>query len=200
MIDINQKGVYEIDKTDNYGNVTVKGELIIKSDINVENLNSKGEITSDKIIKCSNVCNLKGKVKLDSIEADSIKIHGRIRAKSIKGNSIKILSSRNSKIDLVSGKEIFIKNGTNDEENEKIMNSILKFIKVDIEYKAKKEIAIFEVEEISGNNIELIGITASVVRGENIIVGAGCNIERVIYNNSIKVDDNAQVTKIVGER
>lgn len=193
MKSVNERGTYEINVEECYENINIKGELSINTNINVENLTVKGEIISDRFIKCNNICNLKGKIKLKNIEANILKTHGRINAKKIKGNNIKIISSRNSKIEELLGDEILIKNGTNDEENEKNMQSILKLFKIDIEYKEKKEKTTFKIDKISGGNIELIGITSTVVIGNNIIIGVGCKIEQVRYTNSIKIDDNAQV-------
>jgi len=193
MDNVNIKGNYEINDSKKYGDIVIKGDFIVNADIQVENLNAKGETTSNSDINCSGFCNLKGKIKLNTINANTIKIKGKIIANKIEASDVDIVSSRNSNIKEVSGKSILIKNGTNDSENEEFMNSILKLFKVNTEYNAPKTKTIFEVDKIVGDNIELIGISSKEVTGKNVIIGEGCNIDKVYYSETVRIDENSIV-------
>lgn len=193
MENLNIKGNYEINDSKKYGDIVIKGDFIVNADIQVENLNAKGETTSNSDINCRGFCNLKGKIKLNTIKANTIKIKGKIIAHTIEASDVNIVSSRNSNIREVSGKSILIKNGTNDSENEEFMNSILKLFKVNTDYKSPKTKTIFEVDKIVGDNIELIGISSKEVTGKNVIIGEGCNIDSVYYSETLQIDENSIV-------
>lgn len=193
MNNLNIKGDYEINDSEKYDDIIVKGNLIVNSDMKVKNLNIKGETMSNRFIECDGFCNLKGKINLNYIKANIIRIKGRVIANRIEANSLNIVSSRNSEIKEVKGKTIVIKNGTNDKENEKVMNSILELFKINIEYKATKNPTIFQVDKIVGDDIELIGISSKEVIGKNIIIGEGCNIDKIYYSDTVKIDKNATI-------
>ena len=53
------------------------------------------------------------------------------------------------------------------------------------------------VELIEGDEVDLENTTASVVRGNHVIIGAGCHIERVEYRTSIAKHPSAQVNEEV---
>lgn len=50
-----------------------------------------------------------------------------------------------------------------------------------------------EVETIEGEDIDLESTKAELVRGRNVVIGAGCEIERVEYSGTLTVDKAAKV-------
>jgi cytoskeletal protein CcmA (bactofilin family) len=48
-------------------------------------------------------------------------------------------------------------------------------------------------ESIEGDQVELAGVTAQVVRGTNVVIGAGCDIQQVEYTETCTVDSDAKV-------
>jgi len=57
-------------------------------------------------------------------------------------------------------------------------------------------LGILETELIEGHDILLEWTRAKTVRGKQIVIGEGCEIERVEYSESLEVDESARV----GER
>ncbi len=49
------------------------------------------------------------------------------------------------------------------------------------------------VEEIEADEIYLEYTKCKVVRGNNIIIGEGCNIEKIEYNNELEVNEKSIV-------
>lgn len=54
-----------------------------------------------------------------------------------------------------------------------------------------------ETDLIEGNNIELEGTKAKVVRGENIFIGADCEIDLIEYSGSLKNNKGSLVRDII---
>jgi hypothetical protein len=55
----------------------------------------------------------------------------------------------------------------------------------------------FITESVEGDNIYLEGTTTKVVRGNNVIIGKGCYVEKVEYSGEIKIIDGGIVEKQV---
>jgi hypothetical protein len=54
-----------------------------------------------------------------------------------------------------------------------------------------------EVETIEGEEIDIEGTKADLVRGRNVVIGSGCEIERVEYSGTLTVDKTAKVEEQV---
>jgi hypothetical protein len=52
-------------------------------------------------------------------------------------------------------------------------------------------------ESMEGDNVCLEGTTANIVRGNNVTIGKGCNINRVEYSGEIKIINGGKVGKQV---
>lgn len=59
---------------------------------------------------------------------------------------------------------------------------------------AKKEL---KVQQIEGKSIYLERVNAKYVKGENVIVGPNCNIEKIYYQNKISIDQDSKVISTV---
>jgi hypothetical protein len=49
------------------------------------------------------------------------------------------------------------------------------------------------VETIEADEIDLVATTAKMVRGREVKIGAGCDLARVEYSESLTVDPKAKV-------
>lgn len=82
---------------------------------------------------------------------------------------------------------------------DKVVDDIVKIgekIKINIESNFDEERhTTLEVDTIEGDEIYLEYTKASVVRGKNITIGPGCEIEKVEYSDSLEVDEEAHVVK-----
>lgn len=58
---------------------------------------------------------------------------------------------------------------------------------------AKPAVGILLCDSIEGDTVELTGVQADIVRGTNVIIHGGCQIQRVEYSDSCIVDDDATV-------
>ncbi|WP_066823116.1 polymer-forming cytoskeletal protein [Clostridium tepidiprofundi] len=54
-----------------------------------------------------------------------------------------------------------------------------------------------ECDVIEGDSIFLENTTADIVRGNDIVIGYGCDIERVEYRNNLEIIDGGEVSKKV---
>ena len=54
-------------------------------------------------------------------------------------------------------------------------------------------LCVLEAELIEGEEIDLQATKAGVVRGRNVVIGPGCEIERVEYSGSLMVAPEAKV-------
>ena len=52
---------------------------------------------------------------------------------------------------------------------------------------------VLKAELIEGEEIDLQATRAELVRGRNVVIGPGCEIERVEYSGSLMVDPSAKV-------
>lgn len=195
MKNINERGDVCINEYGEYDKISVKGNLECKSKIKVNNLDIKGEINSELDIESLGKINLKGKANLNNIDCNYFKIHGRIKANEIRGNDIKVISSRNSYIKCLHGKEILIKNGTNTEENTKVMNFILDKLNIDLKYEQKKEDSIFKIDEIYGGRIELHNIEVNTIIADELILHGKCIIDKVICKGNIEKSNDSVIKK-----
>ncbi|MCM1989717.1 polymer-forming cytoskeletal protein [Oceanirhabdus seepicola] len=55
----------------------------------------------------------------------------------------------------------------------------------------------FECDVIEGDEIYLEKTEANTIRGKNIVIGPGCEIESIEYSDQIQIDDDSKVEKII---
>jgi cytoskeletal protein CcmA (bactofilin family) len=187
-----------------YGNITSEDAMIRGS------AGIQGDLTSDKIIinghssVDGNVSfrelEVKGHSKVgESLKGDYILLEGMMKVKGdcevesadlngaftigglLNGDRITIELQGKSKVKEIGGETITVKrSGPSILNLDKVIKSLSKEL---------------EAELIEGDQVKLEYTKAKVVRGNNVEIGPGCEIELVEYGNDLQVSEKAKVKK-----
>lgn len=197
-----------------YNNIDIMGEGKINGDIDCINLKIYGEGKFGGNLKAENTVNIKGRSKIKgNLEAKRAKIQGEadISGKllvdeaevtgnintdddcnaetfTLEGNFniegllnvdiVKITLHDHCKVREIGGTEITVKQGKRNIFKNR--NRPLRHNKL-------------TVDTIEGDDIYLENTHAKVVRGNNVTIGSGCEIELVEYKNQFKKDKKAEI-------
>lgn len=200
-----------------YGEVKISGAGAVNGDIDCNTLKSsgasdiKGNIKAQEIT-CSGSSSIKGDVEAETIgisgssdikgnlyggeirvsggikidkdcECDSFSATGKFDIKGLlNADEIDIELFGRCKVREIGGRSINIKFSSS---NGGIISEFVKSMFVGI-----KELV---TDSIEGDDIFLEGATAKIVRGANITIGEGCNIEKVEYTGELKVINGGKV-------
>lgn len=173
-----------------------------------DSLRCKGDVKAEGNISADSV-NIKGSLNTShDITAESeFDFKGRISAGNVTAPDVKIITGSDGHAGDISGGNIFIRCGIDPAMTEEFVNiatGILKLFHVDgteirkaAEESAlqKKEAPVFTCGEISGNDVELFGVTCRSVSGRNITLRENCHVDRVIYTGNFTADDSCIVGK-----
>lgn len=184
---------FHIEDGQEYDAINVKGVLQSPFDVYAGSLNVKGTLSTDKDLHVAQDVKLKGVIVVNDIYAARVKIHGRIQANNISADQIKIVSGRTCSIRKVTGVSIELCNGSDSEENERIMNGLLRLLNIPLSYSPDESDAMFKVTEIYGDHIELSNITAELVKGATIVLKNHCDIGKVVYTDSLTADETCSI-------
>jgi len=171
----------------NYNAVIINGEGKIAGDLDCIKLKVNGR------------CEINGNVKAESVEvygtnsikgnleAERAKIHGTA---DVDGNLSVNKAEIHGSIDVdgYCNAEIFNIEGTFDIKE--LLNAGV--LKLSL-YGPSKAREILTADIIEGDDIYLENTSAKVVRGDNIKLGPGCEIELVEYKDSFKQDEKAEI-------
>lgn len=197
IYDIKIEGVGKI-AGGTYKDVRIEGVGTIYGDIKGENIKVEGVGTSKGNITCNNL-NVSGKVKCTgNVEVlDKVKISGYV---TIQGNcqcgevysdgkldvkellsadKITLIIEATNKIKEIGGEDITILAGG---------KSIFEGI-----FYNKKLVS----DSIEGDNITLENTECRTVRGHNVKINRGCNIDRLEYSGEVVIDKNSKVNNVV---
>ncbi len=154
----------------------VKGACSFNNDVNVENLTVHGAVNFNKKVFRAKKITIYGAVNVNVLESDIIIVKGALNCdEQLNADNIEISSSSKSVIKEMVGSKIVVK------PEKKIFG------------KAKGKI---ETDTIEGDEIELENVVAKIVRGKNIKIGPNCKIDKVEYNETLTVSNNA----VIGEK
>ena len=185
---------------------TNRGVIFLTEGSKYDVLRCKGDVQADGNISAVSV-NIKGSLTTSySIEADGVfDFKGRISAGNISAQDVKILTGSDGKAGNITGGKVFIRCGI-DPENKKEFLNIAEFIlnlfhadgsrirqaaeKADSQ---KNESPVFTCDQISGDDIELHGVTCRSVSGRNITLKDKCRVDRVICSGKLEADDSCVV-------
>lgn len=184
---------FQIEDGQEYDAINVKGVLQSLYDIHAGSLNVKGTLSTSKDLHIAQDVKLKGVIVVNDIYASRVKIHGRIQANNISADQIKIVSGRTCSIRKVTGVSVEIRNGSDPEENERIMNGLLKLLNISLTYSPDESDAIFKIAEIYGDHIELSNITAELVKGASIVLKDHCDVGKIVYTDSLTADETCNI-------
>ncbi|MFC5649643.1 polymer-forming cytoskeletal protein [Paenibacillus solisilvae] len=158
------------------GKMTGKGPLHarlvrINGQVHIE-----GPLSSDEI-------KLEGILKLDgSCDAEKFRVHGGFTiAGMLNAGIIDILLHGRGQVKEIGGEQIKVKLG----ESRSLASVFQWVVPVFAQH--------LTAETIEGDEIELEETTASVVRGNRVIIGSGCTIGRVEYQSELRVHPGAKV-------
>ncbi|WP_434655059.1 hypothetical protein [Thermoanaerobacterium thermosaccharolyticum] len=164
------------------GNVTVDGDTSIKNLITHGNVTIKGNISSEKIDANSHFT-IEGNCNSEIFTSNSIvmKLNGLLNADDI---DIQIYGS--NFVREIGGEKIVIKRGS---------ESIFKRLKLIKSLILSHDMCKgnLTTDVIEGDEIYLEYTTAKVVRGKNVTIGEGCNIELVEYVDNFNQHNDSVV-------
>lgn len=173
-------GVGKLDNSIQVGTLEVNGKAKVKGDCTGEKLDVAGFATINGDVKC-NEMKISGLVTCRSVESDILICDGIIKAENtINSGEIIIDYSGKCSAKEIYGEKIKIRMSPNRRQTS-IVDKILipKYG--------------FQLELIEGDHIEIENVKAKVVRGKNIIIGKGCNIDRVEYHQDIQIHKESMV-------
>lgn len=171
------------------GHTTV-GELKVNGSVNC-----KGVLKS-QYIKINGMLDVKDKVATNEMKVNgSINVEGSVETEDfvsngkfcIKGmlnsDTIRISPRGKSKVEEIGCRRL-------DMQQESISGILGLFIS------ATGETGSLEADSIEGDMLRLINTTAKIVRGDKIVIGEGCNIDRVEYTGQIRIHDDSTVKDV----
>lgn len=180
--DINIKGSLSADMLKVAGNMTVDGDKSIKNLITHGNTTINGNISSEKI-DANGYFTVKGNCNSEVFKSKSIvlKLNGLLNADDI---DIQIYGS--NFVREIGGEKIVIKRGS---------ESIFKRLKLIKSLILSHDMCKgnLTTDVIEGDEIYLEYTTAKVVRGKNVTIGEGCNIELVEYVDNFNQHNDSVV-------
>lgn len=197
--------------------MSVSGSSKISGDVETETIKTSGSSELEgnllaKEVKCSGSSEVKGDIKAEyvkvsgimkaggNIHADEIKTSGSLKVGGdceankfrtsgifnidglLNSDEIDVSVSGNSKVKEMGGEKITIKKSDRGSDfiGKLLSSFIMRFGSV-------------ETEIIEGDDIYLEYTTAKIVRGRNIVIGAGCNIDKVEFTESLDILEDAVV-------
>ncbi|AGB17903.1 hypothetical protein [Thermoanaerobacterium thermosaccharolyticum] len=180
--DINIKGNLSADMLKVAGNMTVDGDESIKDLITHGNTTINGNISSEKI-DANGYFTVKGNCNTEVFKSKSIviKLNGLLNA-----DDIDIYIYGNNFVKEIGGEKIVIKRGS---------ESIFKRFKLIKSLILSHDMCKgnLTTDVIEGDEIYLEYTTAKAVRGKNVTIGQGCNIELVEYVDNFNQHNDSVV-------
>ncbi|KNF08308.1 hypothetical protein CLPU_8c00730 [Gottschalkia purinilytica] len=176
-------GSSSIEKDIKANEMKIYGDTIIKNNLSVNRLSITGSVSCDKSIKGENI-DIYGELITDEdLEGENVKVLGAIEVNGLlNAEELLIESYGTSKVKDIGATTISIK------ENLEMDSLFMKLVRL-----FKRKTGNLIAETIEGDNIYLEKTTAKIVRGNNIVIGKGCNIELVEYRDSLNITDDAKV-------
>ncbi|MBU5455904.1 hypothetical protein [Caproiciproducens sp. MSJ-32] len=114
----------------------------------------------------------------NNCEAEDFYAEGKINIKGLLSvDNIEIILQRRSNITEIGGEKLSVR-----KEDKGIFSNLF--------FNSRY---ILIAEEIEADEIYLEYTKCKVVRGNNIIIGEGCNIEKIEYNNELEVNEKSIV-------
>ena len=162
--------------------VSVKGETIIKGDLNAQKVKVQGEIEvlGDIFV---DEAKIQGSIMTGGdFNAELMNLEGGFTVDGmLNGDIIQINLYWPSKVNEIGGSEITVK---------KSGKFSFLGIKTKIQTEGDNHLT---ANSIEGDIIHLENTTCKVVRGNNVTIGAGCKIDLVEYKEDLRVDGKAEV-------
>lgn len=167
------------------GEVRVTGDLNMDSDFHAGHCHVKGGISTRGGIKADDL-SLMGYVTVkNNCEAERFKADGQIKIDGLlTADDIEIKAYGASRISEIGGDRIVIRRGS--------VASLGKMIKL-LFVPSNWGNAAVTVNTIEGDDVRLSNTRAKVVRGKNVIIENGCDIDLVEYKDNLRIHRGASV-------
>jgi len=157
-------------------NMDIKGTCSFDSQVKVDFLKVYGSVDFKENISHAKEVNIYGNVDVKLLEADKIVITGVIKCtEQLNCETVDISSISGSTIKEIVGTTINIKPKLNTKTIEPI------------------HIEPIHIEIIDGDNIYLEYVHAKVVRGNKVVIGPHCNIDKVEYKETVSISSDSNV-------
>lgn len=165
--------------------VRITGDLNVEGDLHAGYCRIRGGISTRSGIRAGDM-SLTGHVTVKkNCEAETFKAEGQIRIDGLlNADDIEIKTYGASRISEIGGDRIVIRKGSASS-----LGKMIKFIFVPSTWKN----AMVTSNSIEGDDIRLSGTRAKVVRGNNVAIENGCEIDLVEYKESLRVNHGSTV-------
>lgn len=191
-----------------YGRLEIEGMAKIKGDIDVDFLSVNGVVTSNGSIKgqellCDGVLNLQDSIKIKKIYIDGVINHsiGNIESDFISCDGV-LDSKGEISVDhlevhgYISANEIVGDKVVIYYQPKKYEGTVSNLVNVFTGKKVSKDY--YDVSLIEATRIEIHGLKVETINGEDITIGAGCEVKQVEASSSLKIHPLARVGKVIG--
>lgn len=160
----------------------ITGEVTLEGDLEGDSLRGQGQITAASI-KVDKL-HLTGNLDVNGdCEGETLQLSGALTvAGLLSAEHLEVSLYGPSKAKEVGGSKLIIKKS----KAGKMLHLMKTMPKI-----------MFEAEVIEGDIIELISTKANVVRGDQVKIGANCEIEAVEYRNTLEIHKSATVKHMV---
>lgn len=164
---------------------TVSGKADIYGSVKAKSVEINGTVSMDgdliaETIQLNGMAIVKGKC-----EAEKLNANGRLTLGTLNAGDISILLHGSSSITEIGGEQIEIR-----KQSGIVMAKLLKAFSIQPFDKLTARI-------IEGDSIYLEHTMAKVVRGTNVTIGPGCEIDLVEYKTKLEQDKSANIKRIV---
>jgi cytoskeletal protein CcmA (bactofilin family) len=158
--------------------LTVNGSCSFQESVKVRELKVRGAVKFLKKVHRASLIEILGAITTDTLEADTVIIKGALKCQEqLNADHIELSAQSHSTIKEMVGSKIHVK-------SEKKLFS-------------RNKPGDIQVEFIEGDEVILENVTAKLVRGNKVIIGPNCKIEKVEYHESYEAVKNTQVGESV---
>lgn len=164
-------------------NIAITGDLKSTGDVHAGELRVKGGLNTNGNIKGENL-RLTGNLSAKkNCEGESFRSHGQLTIGGLlSADYIDIKTYGQSRINEIGGDRIVVRKGPG-------IGKVFKYLLATAGFRNQ----MLEVNSIEGDEIKLEYTKAKVVRGKDVIIEAGCNIDLVEYKDSLRVHHGSTV-------
>lgn len=178
---------------DNGERIKIKGKGSFDEDIFLQKLTGDGNVVLEN--QAIDKIRFKGILKGEDLKCKSLELQGSIVLNKIETNIMDVAFSGNSKLNLLCGEIIKIKPEKN-QNPEVIADFFGKLLHTKFKTPDLPE-GKFCIDEIIADIVDLEGIEAKMISCKEAIIGPGCKVKKLLYNNSCKVSKESSVDIII---
>lgn len=164
------------------GRIRVAGSARFEGQVNVGTFSVAGEVNCYAAVKAQELKIFGSLAAREEVSAERFSAKRRFELTSLNANDVEIALAATCRVKEIGAENIKVKNGT--------------FLGFPGFAHYKK----LQVEAIEADRIELVNTVANVVKGNQVIIGPGCEIGSVEYRDSLEIDRNSTVKEQIKTR